>query len=67
MPDGPFRFQRINVLEIQFSHFLVSENTDYINPEAMDTMISTLQFTVKFANNERQKFSRKSSLSLPNP
>ena len=65
MPDGPFRPQRINVLEIQFSHFLVSENTDYINPEAMDTMISTLQFTLKSANIEKRKFFRKSPLSLP--
>ena len=65
MPDGPFRPQRINVLEIQFSQFLVSENTKYINPEAIDTMISTLQFTLKSANNEKRKFSRKSPLSLP--
>ena len=65
MPDGPFRPQRINVLEIQFSQFLVSENTKYINPEAIDTMISTLQFTLKSANNEKRKFSRKSTLSLP--
>ena len=59
MPDGPFRPQRINVLEIQFSQFLVSENTKYINPEAIDTMISTLQFTLKSANIEKRKFSRK--------
>ena len=67
MPDGSFRFQRIDILEIQFSHFQVSENTKYINPEAMDTMNSTLQFTVKFNNNEKHKFSRKSPLSLPKP